>query len=320
MKLLEKTKLTFLTPCFCAGADQKVAEIRVTAIRAELRWWFRCLGGSKRQESLVFGSAAGSSESASSLLVRISDIQFSDTYHQPTYQSINDPGSYHHYFLTAPNKNLNDQSRMWATAPDSASKTKGTIRKESQIPPGSSFILHIFQVRNYPIDQQEEIEKLLSLTIQCLKLFGSIGFRKTRGFGAWQADGSALSQSELTITLNQLKNAHQFSYNLGNGANKWETPFNQIETKLKGNKLAGTGFRLKYPAETGKSKISNPSPFGHTDSTSRQTSAVYFRPLAISTKKGDIQYALLIFQAPDSVLGEKTIKHVGMTNTRVDLT
>lgn len=248
MKLLAGFKLTFLTPCFCAGADQRVAEIRPSAIRGELRWWFRCLGGTPEQEATVFGSTSGNG-SSSSLLIRVSDVNLSDNYHSPTFISPNDVDSYQHYFLTAPNKNLNDETRMWSRAPDTDTKTKGVIRKESQIPPGSSFTLQILQNRNFPSSQSDELRALLDLTLTCFKNFGAIGFRKTRGFGAWFPDEAEPTRKELESQLEKLKQ-YDFNYTLGNGANASTGPFNQIETKLKGNKDTNTGYRLKtrYPA------------------------------------------------------------------------
>ncbi len=71
--------LELITPCFCAGADQAKAEIRAPAIRGQLRWWFRTLGGFKslaplpvkQQEARLFGSAAGDDGTASALIVRV---------------------------------------------------------------------------------------------------------------------------------------------------------------------------------------------------------------------------------------------------------
>jgi CRISPR type III-B/RAMP module RAMP protein Cmr1 len=75
-----RLKLRLLTPCFAAGArpDQQ-AEIRATAIRGQLRWWFRALGGfaSLRnlplasQETLVFGGGPSRNRRASPLTIRI---------------------------------------------------------------------------------------------------------------------------------------------------------------------------------------------------------------------------------------------------------
>jgi len=51
--------IELITPCFCAGADQTKAEIRVPSIRGQLRWWFRALGGTREQEKKVFGGVHG---------------------------------------------------------------------------------------------------------------------------------------------------------------------------------------------------------------------------------------------------------------------
>ncbi len=63
--------LTFLTPCFCAGANPSVAEIRAPSIRGKLRWWFRVLSGTFEEESEVFGAASGDGAISSSLMLRV---------------------------------------------------------------------------------------------------------------------------------------------------------------------------------------------------------------------------------------------------------
>lgn len=63
--MIQKTyTLEFLMPCFCAGADQARAEIRAPAIRGQLRWWFRALGGSAADERTVFGGVAGTASAS----------------------------------------------------------------------------------------------------------------------------------------------------------------------------------------------------------------------------------------------------------------
>jgi CRISPR-associated protein Cmr1 len=72
--------LELITPCFAGGAEpEKQAEIRAPAIRGQLRWWFRVLGGFaslsplpvRAQEERIFGSAAGDAGLASPLIVRV---------------------------------------------------------------------------------------------------------------------------------------------------------------------------------------------------------------------------------------------------------
>jgi len=62
--------LEFLTPCFSAGAHQSRAELRPSAVRGELRWWFRALGGGRDEEESVFGGVHGESPFASTFTVR----------------------------------------------------------------------------------------------------------------------------------------------------------------------------------------------------------------------------------------------------------
>ena len=72
-----------ITPMFISGADpSQSAELRAPSIRGQLRWWFRVLGGFEslapkpvsEQESAIFGSIAGSTGSASPLVVRVSGL------------------------------------------------------------------------------------------------------------------------------------------------------------------------------------------------------------------------------------------------------
>ena len=51
--------ITFVTPCFCRGADcsdSGMPEIRPASIRGQLHWWFRALGNSPQDENAIFGS------------------------------------------------------------------------------------------------------------------------------------------------------------------------------------------------------------------------------------------------------------------------
>jgi CRISPR type III-B/RAMP module RAMP protein Cmr1 len=296
------TKLTFITPCFCAGAEHTIAEIRPSALRGELRWWFRCLGGTKQQEAEVFGSMAGEGN-AGKVQVRVSNFQRSENLHSPTFVSPNDAESYHHYLLTAPNdKGI---SRMWKTPPNVAAKQKGSVRPESQIPTGSNFTITIRTLRSiHDVEAARTFEKAVDCTFE----FGSIGYRKTRGFGAWRRDGTLPTRSDLEAKLKSLLELG-FSYELAQGGSPDSmVVFHQIEGRLKGDRLRNTGLRLNHKAK-------DPTPLGYSSGKGkRQTSAVLFRPIAFVTKKGATQYELLILQAPDSVLGDDVkIAYAGKT-------
>lgn len=289
-----KTRLRFITPCFAAGADQRVAEIRPSAIRGELRWWFRCLGGSKTQEDAIFGAMAGSG-SSSSVLVRISDIQRSEKIHSPSFISPNDPAAYHHYLLTAPNDK--GCSRMWSVAPDPVAKKKGVVRAESQIPPDSTFLLTALLTRCIT---DEVARGIYDLALASFLAFGSIGYRKSRGFGAWVSDEGLGTRTDVENLLKRItEKGFSWSLNQG-GSNDALAVLRQVESRLKGDKKAGTGLRLNHKAE-------QKTPLGYSHERDRQSSAVYFRPCAFKTKAGNVQYSLLLFQAPDKVLGNAVL-------------
>ncbi len=288
-------RLKFITPCFCAGANQQLAEVRPSAIRGELRWWFRCLGGTKAEEDEVFGNAAGSGK-ASSVLIRVSNVVRAANSYTPSFVSPNDPGAYLHYLLTAPNDA--GHSRMWETAPAPESKTRGVIRDSSQLPPGTEFDLQILKVRGISNALREKLDSAIDAMLR----FGSIGYRRTRGFGAWVNEASLVSRGETEQRLNGLK-SFQFTWKFAQGGNANALiVLQQVEGKLKANKTTTTGYRLDHPAQ-------NKTPLGYSHGRGdRQASAVLFRPCPFRTKNGDIQFALLELQAPDSVLGTNTKK------------
>src|SRR5664280_1027452 len=104
----ETYNLTFLTPCFCAGADQTVAELRSSAIRGQLRWWFRALGGTPEQEGDVFGATARDEGCASLLQVRTRLIQRGPDW-KPFRMSPGQPGAYIWFFASV----ASDKKRWW---------------------------------------------------------------------------------------------------------------------------------------------------------------------------------------------------------------
>src|SRR5215470_1516467 len=71
----ETYNLTFITPCFFAGANQAVAELRPSAIRGQLRWWFRALGGSARTGMCCVWRHSGRQRSSRAVQVRADVVQ-----------------------------------------------------------------------------------------------------------------------------------------------------------------------------------------------------------------------------------------------------
>jgi CRISPR type III-B/RAMP module RAMP protein Cmr1 len=146
-KIIEKT-VECVTPCLCAGARQDVAEIRAPSIRGALRWWYRALGGDKRTEAEIFGSAAGSSGSASEVVVRVSRVV---------------PGESKGRILTS------NQTFF----------TSGRGGADARLSAGTQFKVDLFA-------RHEFSSARFDLAVETLFRVGSIGLRANRGAGALQ--------------------------------------------------------------------------------------------------------------------------------------
>lgn len=297
--------LEFITPCFCAGANQLVAEVRPSALRGELRWWFRCLGGSKAQEDLVFGVASGNGNSSCVTVRVLNENRVSEPY-SPTFIPPNGPQAYLHYLLSVPDDN--DNTRMWIKPPSKESNGRGVVRSESQIPPGSTFEMQILITR---LIKDERAGQIFAECINYFLYFGAVGYRMTRGFGAWFAPDRLCSKEELETKLKAL-DRKGFSHELSAASSSDSLQvLRQVEGRLKGDKEKKTGLRYHHPAKDTESPLG----FSHGPGE-RQTSAIRFRPCAFKTKKGERQFSLLLLQAPDSVLG-KAVKNAYAGRTRL---
>lgn len=260
--------LELLTPCFCAGANQAVAEIRAPAIRGQLRWWFRSLGGSTADERAIFGGVAGT-DSSSALIIRISDLKTGPAWNPPRIDP-NSPDSYVWYFASVsgkpPGSGRSSLGPRWTTS--------------GATPPKTTFKLHILQRR--PLSEQLQIK--FDRALRCFMQLGAIGLRATRGLGAFLCHEQPFDPS----ILSELKT-------YGFATEHRITPLTTIDNIAReiGGLLKGTRKAENMKAERG-------SPFG--SSSPRQTSAIYFRPVRIATSSNDCQ--LVIFEAPHSrVLG-----------------
>lgn len=145
--------LEFITPCFCAGAEQSKAEIRPPSIRGQLRWWFRVLGGTPEQERRVFGGVHGEVQ-ASSVIVRVANVK-------PAAGRSPLPGDLN--FFTS-------------------------SRTEAAFAPGTTFDLILANRRTLA----EGDRSLLEDAIQAFLLLGTIGLRQGRGCGSFAAVGQAV--------------------------------------------------------------------------------------------------------------------------------
>lgn len=238
----ETYTLSILTPCFCAGANQAVAEVRPPAIRGQLRWWFRALGGDRHAEREIFGGIAKKEEDirSSAIIVRISDFKSGSAW-QPPRVDPNSPSSYVWFF---------------------ASRSADGIRWTSQavIPPGSTFKLQIIRRRAFD-------SPLFEQALSCFLMLGGMGLRVTRGLGAFHC-------AEMPFNLQAvgpMLQAAGFAIEDRGTTGSLDATVKMIGSLVKGTRKA-KGWRndLKHGDET-------PSPLG--TSIERQMSAIYFRPV-----------------------------------------
>lgn len=132
----ETYDLEFITPCFCAGANQAVAEIRVPSIRGELRWWFRALGGNRRDEARLFGSAAHDTGVSSCIRLVISDIvKPAEAWTLPQFKR-NAPESYVWYY-----------AQVSGTTGKGAAGPRWQPQGQGVIPPRTTFKLRLTWLR-----------------------------------------------------------------------------------------------------------------------------------------------------------------------------
>lgn len=283
----QSIEFELLTPCFCAGADQARAEIRSSAIRGALRWWFRCLGGTPEQEEAVFGGA--NTHKSSVLQVRVSEgIKVNFQLPNPAPKPMTPLAYILYYPSIAGNPNgkarFGEGNRWHAT---------GALGQ------GTTFTLHLRQLRKLTTDCSE----LLKSTICAFSHYGAIGLRVTRGFGALQAKSVTDSSFKEIDSLLEQK-----GFVIQKGSSKhqdWISWMKKAGTVLKEDlrKDFGAGGNEKQPLASALGSI----PVSEKklrekrwSQVPRQTSAVYLRPIKI---EGNL--ILCAFEAPhDRVLGE----------------
>ncbi len=163
--------LEFITPAFLTGADQGAAELRAASVRGALRWWFRVLGGTKAEETEVFG---GVQEGArrSKVIVRTALTKPVHTAFVPP-PPMSDLG-YLYYFATV------------------SGETKGIrIGTEAYFAAGTRFEILV-------IDQgvPTALKGRLDFAVECFLRLGALGLRATRGCGAFAETEALLAKSE----------------------------------------------------------------------------------------------------------------------------
>lgn len=151
----------FITPAFLCGANQSRAEIRTASVRGQLRWWFRVLGGTREQETAVFGGVHGGT-TASAVVVRVSDVK---AVHADFPKLVpNTTRMYLYYFASV------------------SGASKGIrVERDAWFAPGTRFRLDILLRAPIP----EKNLNLLKCSVQCFSRLGALGLRATRGCGVF---------------------------------------------------------------------------------------------------------------------------------------
>lgn len=294
-KTLHKTTLMLITPCFCAGAEQTEAELRAPSFRGELRWWFRCLGGTREQEAAVFGSAAGDSGQASAVALLVSNVKepggaFCWEFERPKPNAAN--SAYITYFLSA-NENSDREDSV--------------VRTHAYLPPGTEFTLELRQLRSLPKDGTAE---LLQLAWRCMCNLGSVGARKTRGLGAYSPKDPAEREVDaLLLHERWLQNFVHRAVSIN--VQDFRTPaattkvLTECAKRLKEYRKGAGIHPTPTPGQKRKAgEFYGVSVLGNAVD-GRQTSAVRFRP--ILDAEGSLQ--LCILKAPASTVGQAALKY-----------
>lgn len=262
-------RLTFITPCFCAGANPSIAEVRAPSVRGKLRWWFRVLGGSFQEECEVFGSIEKDSPTASALIVRVTDYKSRDQW-TPSNHQANSNSSYLYFFA-------------------SKSQDGARWRAKGALSPGSSFELHLSWRR--PI--RPSVRSLFELALESFLLLGSLGLRSTRGLGCFETQERPFTEPAFESLKREIQTRMpEFLF----GWSRFQGAQDQLEDAL-GGQLRG----LRDGWSAGTPHRSNPTPLG--SSSPRQASAVHLRPIRVSNGA----YRILVFEAPATrVLGKES--------------
>lgn len=173
-------KITFITPCFCRGADcsdNGEPEIRPASIRGELHWWFRILGGTPQEENAVFGNVNGGGM-ASKIVIRVK-------YPDLGVQSM----------ATLPHKKGKQDKQ------DNQDKMAAS---KKAFKPGSAFELLIStRLGGLSVDLEKKFERALEAWLH----LGALGLRSTRGGGnfSWEGQPQTPEEYRQAIALFNLK-------------------------------------------------------------------------------------------------------------------
>ncbi|MGN0879877.1 MAG: type III-B CRISPR module RAMP protein Cmr1 [Oligosphaeraceae bacterium] len=180
MSIDVSARLTFITPAFCAGPDPAQAEVRAPAIRGQLRWWFRVLGGTPDQEQQLFGGVHNGTH-ASKVTVRVRDLDPRVADGARELPKPNTPGYYlSHFARVSGNKERYNQGAWFDIY--------------------TAFTVDAFSRLSMSSDE----ERAFLEAWEAFLLLGSLGLRQTRGFGAFSPQ-ELTTETQVISRLKALK-------------------------------------------------------------------------------------------------------------------
>lgn len=252
----EMFDLELITPCFCAGADQTVAEIRPASVKGQLRWWFRALGGGKEDESLIFGSAAGDSGRASRVRIRVSPTGSPAPWTPPSYLPNEAPSYVWHYASVSGTTVKGAKGPRW--------------QRQGALPAGTTFKIHVTWLREMP-----NLKPAFDEALFVFLTLGALGLRATRGLGAFHCKQA--TEMDKVIALLERK-----SFTIKRRTNP--NDFGDYSAALK-----DWASWLRYKLRKNH-KAEHPSALGSSDP--RQASAVHFRPFRYNDRVSWLAFEL----------------------------
>jgi hypothetical protein len=257
--------LEFITPCFCGGANQAVAELRASAIRGQLHWWFRTLGGTALEEREAFGHVHGTAPLTSSFIARTTVL----------------PGHGEKGWENKiPQQGIGNTTYLLGFF---CGRT-GRLRRSGALAPRSRANV-ILTFRRPPTEKLER-------AIHVFFSVGALGFRTTRAAGAFFTEEHSLTKQGWDRLRNELENAGFVVRILEEEFQNWVDVCDRAGFLLK-HKLRGRKEGLGISA--GRNGTS-PNALG--SATPRQASIVHLRPVMIDTKM-----RLALLEAPARILG-----------------
>ena len=217
-------EIEFITPCFCAGEDQTVAEVRAPSIRGQLRWWYRALGGfrvqtgsTKDAEAEIFGSISEKKIQKSKLVIRIINeelVKEKRTIDDFGWQSISSNCGY----------------LLFNLRPTKDQRNSNKLPKKGVILPHPKSKVSIKLIWKGDSNYWKSIQALWNV----FTTFGSLGSRSRRGFGSINSL-SDLAKIDTAYLTRYFKNPENISikkfdnYNPGN----WEIALESLGQWLK---------------------------------------------------------------------------------------